>query len=294
MLLRLAHILLYLTSRLPLAGQRRLAGLIAALAWPLSGRRRRVAERNLALCFPDLPGAEHQRLARRFFYHYAAGLVEAGAVRHWPMARLMGQIRQVHGEDAVRAALAAGDSVIFAAPHCGNWEWLALYLSELSDLAVLFKPSGDAAVDQWLVQLRSRAGARVLPIDGAGMRAFYRHLKTGGAIGILPDQEPKEGEGRFAPFFGVPALTGILLPRLALRSSARVFFTTCLRQQDGGFHVHFIAADPAIAGQDTEQAVAAVNAGVECCVRLAPDQYLWSYKRFRQQPPGASPAYPGR
>ena len=41
-------------------------------------------------------------------------------------------------------------------------------------------------------------------------------------VGILPDQQPKAGEGEFAPFFGKPALTMTLLGRLAQRSGAQV------------------------------------------------------------------------
>ncbi len=41
------------------------------------------------------------------------------------------------------------------------------------------------------------------------------------------------------------------------------------------------------------QAAAALNQGVELCVRRCPEQYQWSYKRFKTRPPGQPKLYVG-
>jgi KDO2-lipid IV(A) lauroyltransferase len=106
-------------------------------------------------------------------------------------------------------------------------------------------------------------------------------------VGILPDQQPKQGEGEFAPLFGTPALTMVLLSRLAQRTGATVLFAFAERLQDGrGFRLHFLPAPPGVADPDLATAVAALNRGVEDCVRIAPAQYQWHYKRYSIRPPG--------
>ena len=54
----------------------------------------------------------------------------------------------------------------------------------------------------------------MVPTHRSGVKALYQHLRQGGTVVILPDQEPELSSGCFADFFGVPALTGVLVPRL--------------------------------------------------------------------------------
>jgi KDO2-lipid IV(A) lauroyltransferase len=111
-------------------------------------------------------------------------------------------------------------------------------------------------------------------------------LSAGGVIGILPDQQPKAGEGQFAPFFGTPALTMVLLSRLAQRTGATVLFAFAERLPRGaGFRIHILPAPHGIADDDLPSAVAALNRGVEDCVCMAPAQYQWAYKRYSIRPP---------
>ena len=117
------------------------------------------------------------------------------------------------------------------------------------------------------------------------MRKLYKRLHAGGVVGILPDQQPGQGEGRFAPFFDTPALTMVLLPRLAQRTGAQVLFAFAERLPRGaGYRIHFLPAPEEIAAEDLPTAVAALNRGVENCVRIAPEQYQWSYKRYSIRP----------
>jgi len=123
--------------------------------------------------------------------------------------------------------------------------------------------------------------------EGAGVRKLYKRLSAGGVVGILPDQQPRQGEGEFAPFFDTPALTQVLLSRLAQRTGAQVLFAFAERLPcAAGFRIHFLPAPVGIAAEDLPTAVAALNRGVENCVRLAPEQYQWAYKRYSIRPPG--------
>src|SRR5690606_11948960 len=112
-------------------------------------------------------------------------------------------------------------------------------------------------------------------------------------VGILPDQQPKPGAGVSGPFFGVQALTMTLLGRLAERSGATVLFGCCERIGDGpGFALRFEAAPDGIASIDAVVAATALNAAVERIARRAPAQYQWTYKRYKQRPPGSGETNP--
>jgi KDO2-lipid IV(A) lauroyltransferase len=121
----------------------------------------------------------------------------------------------------------------------------------------------------------------------AGVRTLFKRLLVGGVVGILPDQQPKAGEGEFAPFFGTPALTMVLLSRLAQRTGATVLFAFAERLPRGeGFRMRFLPAPEGIDAEDLPAAVAALNRGVENCVKIAPAQYQWAYKRYSIRPAG--------
>jgi KDO2-lipid IV(A) lauroyltransferase len=163
-------------------------------------------------------------------------------------------------------------------------------------MTILYKPPKQAALDDPIREGRARFGAAVVPTDASGVRALLRGLKNAEAVGILPDQEPTEGEGVFAPFLGHPALTMTLPMRLIARTrgerQARVFLTITERLPHGrGFRQHFMPAEEAIYSDDMQRAAAALNRGVEACIRIAPAQYQWSYKRFRQRPEGQAEVY---
>ena len=120
-------------------------------------------------------------------------------------------------------------------------------------------------------------------------------LKRGEYVGILPDQEPKADRGAlFAPLFGVPAFTMLLVSRLARKTGARVVFMFAERLPGRrGFHVHCLPAAEDIGSENDEVAARALNEGVERCVALCPEQYIWPYKRFRHRPEGMPKLYRG-
>jgi KDO2-lipid IV(A) lauroyltransferase len=114
-----------------------------------------------------------------------------------------------------------------------------------------------------------------------------RALKGGAITAILPDQVPDRRSGRFAPFFGHPALTGTLSCKLIQQSGAQVFMATALRLPGvQGYRICFREPDADIYSEDLDTSLAALNQSVEALIREAPEQYLWSYRRFRRVPPG--------
>jgi KDO2-lipid IV(A) lauroyltransferase len=140
---------------------------------------------------------------------------------------------------------------------------------------------------------RERFGARLVSADNTGIRALYKALERGEMVAILPDQVPSARSGSvFAPFFGIPASTMVLLSRLAVKTGAPVMFAYAERLPRGrGYHLHFLPAPPDVNHGDLESSAATVNAMVEKCVRAAPDQYQWVYKRFRVRPAGDKAFY---
>lgn len=288
---RIALVLLRLVANLPLPLLHGVGTLLGWLSWLFPNRNRRVTRRNIALCYPALTPHRQRRLTRQ-------GLVELGkAVAETPKMWLadgnavLGLIREVRGRERVEAILARGSGVLVAIPHLGDWEMCGLYLARY-DFTALFRPPRQTRLAAVMHAGRERLGAKLVPTDAGGIRALYQALSRGDVVAILPDQDPREQGGVFAPFFGISANTPTLLPRLARKSGAPVLFCFAERLAWGrGFRLHFLPAPEGIDSADTATATAAVNRGVEQCVAVAPAQYQWAYKRFRTRPPGEMSLY---
>ncbi|MFZ5635410.1 MAG: lauroyl acyltransferase [Pseudomonadota bacterium] len=277
------------------------AGLIGRLPWPwlgalgdavawlwrrTGGREHRVAGRNLALAYPDLSAAERAAMQRAILRTTARQALET--LRLWtrPHAENLRMIRETEGVALFEAAIAAGRGVIVAAPHYGNWELLNQWLAAHTELAILYRPPDSALGEAFLRIVRADDARRVTQIraEAAGIRQLFKRLRDGGVVGILPDQQPKKGDGEFAEFFGRPAYTMTLLPRLAERSGATVLFAYCERIGDLAFALRIEPAPAEIASGDTMVATSALNAAVERIARRDPAQYQWTYKRYTLHP----------
>jgi KDO2-lipid IV(A) lauroyltransferase len=268
-----------------------------ALAWAwdrLDARESRVSRRNLELAYPELLPSQHADLHRRILRGTARQALET--LLFWtrpPAQNLHEHLRQRHGQDLYDAALGSGRGVIVVAPHFGNWELLNQWLASRGDIAILYKPPASQAGDAFLQRVRGAEHIRQVRAEGPAVRQLFKVLKEGGAVGILPDQQPKAGDGVFAPFFGVEALTMTLVNRLAERTGAIVLFGWCERVGSGlDFALHVEPAPPGLADPDPRIGATALNAQIERIARRDPAQYQWTYKRYTLRPPGSGQSDP--
>jgi KDO2-lipid IV(A) lauroyltransferase len=275
------HAALRLVGRLPLRWLHAFGAVVGHVLWLGNGRARRITERNLSLVVTQESAETRHRLARAAMAETGKALVEIAKIWGNRPYKALDLIREVRGAALFEAALARGRGLIVAAPHLGCWELLNYWLASRTPLAILYRAPRHALIEPLLLKVRGALPVEQVRAEGAGVRTLYKRLAAGGVVGILPDQRPRGGEGVTAPFFGVPASTMVLLPRLAERTGATVLFSFIERLPHGaGYRLHFLPAADAIADTDLDVACGALNRGVEECVRLAFTQYQWTYKRF--------------
>ncbi len=277
----LLHACLRVFGLLPLRFVHVVGAVVGHCAWALHGRSRNIAERNLALVLTQNSAQSRHALAKKTLIETGRSLTEVLAVWGGGAPRALRHVVDVRGRELFEAAAANGHGLIIAAPHLGCWELLNYWLAAQRPLAILYRAPRQRALEPLLRRVRGVPGVEQIRADGSGVRALFRRLTGGGMVGILPDQQPRRGEGVYAPLFGVPASTMVLLPRLAERTGATVLFAFAERLERGaGYRLHFLPAPDGIADTDPHVACSALNRGVEQCVALAFTQYQWTYKRW--------------
>ncbi len=284
---RLIRPTLKLLSFLPLWATHWLGALVGLAAYLFPTRMRHVTGINLAICYPTRHEKWRRRIARISLMETGKSLIEAPHLWRVPAHRISSLVKMTTGQALMDEAIARNQGVILAAPHLGCWELCGLYVATKYPITSLYRRSRQPALEAIMHAGREHTGARLVPTEVRGIKSLVKALDKGHCVGILPDQVPNPGNGVYAPFFGIDAYTMMLATRLASKRRTPVIFTYAQRLRGGaGYHVHYRPATTDVYDPDPVVAAAAVNLGVENMVRECPEQYAWSYKRFKDRPPG--------
>jgi KDO2-lipid IV(A) lauroyltransferase len=196
---------------------------------------------------------------------------------------VVGRVVRVTGWELVEAAWREGRGILFLTPHLGCFEITAQYYAAQAERAgrgpitVLYR----RPKQNWLAPIiESGRGANLAlaPADLGGVRKLIKALKSGTAVGMLPDQAPKAGEGTWVPFFGRPAYTMTLAARLA-QTGTTVLLAYAERLAYGAGY-HMVLSRP----EGPTATPADINREIEQLIRRLPEQYLWGYNRYKGQP----------
>lgn len=266
-----------LLSRLPLVWLHRIGALAGYLAWLFSPLYRRNMRENMRLAL----GKDGERRAR------AAAIAQAGRQslelpKIWmrPLDEVAARVVKISGWELAEAALREGRGILYLTPHLGCFEINAQFLSTRMPITVLYRQPKRAWMQTLVERGRARGQLAIAPADLSGVRALLKAMKRGEAVGMLPDQAPKRGEGRWLDFFGRPAYTMTLAARLS-ESGAAVLLIWAERLPGGaGYHIRLQTLSQPLAGS-TEERAQRINQEIETLIRQCPEQYLWGYNRYK-------------
>ena len=274
--------LLRLLAKLPLSVLHTVGRWLGLLIYALPGRYRDRLKANAAQAGYGSPAFARRAAAQ-------TGAMIAEMPRVWfnnedSLARVVSD-----DEAVVQQARAENRGILYLTPHLGCFEITARYLARLAPLTVMFRPPRVSSLAPAMDTARNTSGVIAVPANMQGVRAFVRALKRGEAVGMLPDQAPGKGDGVWAPFFGRMAYTVTLPGKLASQTGVAVILTAGERLPRGqGWRIHYVRVPEPLPDSPEDQA-ALFNSAMETLIRRFPEQYLWSYNRYKT-PKGAPPA----
>jgi Kdo2-lipid IVA lauroyltransferase/acyltransferase len=272
-------------ARLPLSLLHRLGALLGWIIYSTSGRYAARLRENLQIAALSHSKAEFRKLLHANIREMGKSVMELPWVWRRPYDEVVSSVRQCHGWEHIEAARAQGKGIIFLTPHFGCFELTSLYVGARHPVTCMYRPPRWKSLDALMHAGRARGLVKLVPADLGGVRQLLRALKRGEPIGVLPDQVPGNGEGEWAPFFGRPAYTMTLIKRLMESSGAPVVMCYCERMPRGeGYVLHFSPLSLDATASIPQQ----INAALEKVIRTCPEQYLWSYNRYKV-PRGALP-----
>ena len=262
-----------------------IGGALGWLVWALSPTYRRRLRANARLAGIS-PRDQRRAIA-------AAGRMVAETPWLWLRAGDADRERLVQWRDPqeLDAAVAQGRPLVLLTPHMGSFEICARAYTQRhgarKPVTVLYRPAKSRRLREFQQASRERPTMPTAPASLAGVRQMLRALKRGEAVGLLPDQVPPEGQGVWAPFFGLPAYTMTLANRLMRQTGADCIVLRGERLPRGrGWVIHCSRLARAMpTGSDAEaqeEAATVINETMEREILRDPGQYLWGYHRYKQ------------
>jgi len=250
------------------------------------GLRRRVAQENLALAFPQWSAAERERVLREHYRELGRVVAEYAHLDRLARAPL-GEVFVETGGIEVLEPL-RGRGAILLSGHYSNFELMGAMLTRLNPVDFLVKPLSNAGVERLIDGRRAEAGAGCISTND-GIRGVYQALAAGRWVAILADQDARR-RGLFVPFFGRPASTAAGPARLSLKIGVPIVMGFAVRRADGRFDLQIEAPIevPEPAAPDAVLRLTAHHVAVlEAQIRARPELWFWLHRRWRTRPPAS-------
>lgn len=283
--------LLWLLQLLPLSMLAVLGRGLGRFLYEVAGSRRRVALRNLELCFPQWPYAKREQVAREHFEWLARSILERGVLWFASEQRVR-RLIQVEGEP--RLTERSDRPVMWLVPHFVGLDIAAVsaQLFQGRMACSMYQRQSNPVMDAAIRRGRLRFGqVEIFPRSDKAL-PLVRAIRKGHAFFNLPDMDFGARDAAFVPFFGVSAAT-LLAPSRMARALDMVVQPVVAELLPGGqgYRVRFMAPLPGFPSDDPLADTQALNRFIEARILENPAQYLWVHKRFKTRPEGEPPLY---
>jgi len=277
-------------AKLPRPLLRLLSSLIGTLTYWFYPYRRRIARRNLELCFPDRSESQRREIALRHFRLY--GLAFLDRFRLWSCsADALRQFVRLTNPEILEAA--GERPIIILAPHFLGIEAGGMRLQLERRLVNIYSLQRNPVLDDWTLRGRQRFNQPILLARSQGVVPAVRYVKQHVPFHFSPDLDLGRRDSIFVDFFGVPASTVTSLVRIARITRAMVI-PMVTRMTTAGYEARFYPGwtHPDDDAQETvHEGVVRMNRFIEERILEAPEQYLWTHRRFKTRPEGTPSVY---
>lgn len=285
---RITVALMHVFAWLPLPVLRAVGWALGRVIFLFPTSRRKVALKNLELCFPDESAAQRKRWAQEVFVHFCQSSLD----RSWVWLRSADLVRKrIALKGPIQAMNDDAGTIIFT-PHFFGLDAAGtrLALETTKKVTSIYTTQPDSVLDDWMKQSRARFGDVQMLNRRDGIRPIISALRKGGILFLLPDMNFGPEESIFVPFFGVPAATVPSLSRFAAMGKAKVM-PAIAKMTPQGYEIEVKPIWQNFPTQDVQADTALMNERLQEWIKAMPSQYFWVHKRFKTRPPGEPSIY---
>jgi len=272
------RLFLFICSLLPLKINHIFGTLIGKLLYFTGSEAKKVSAQNIEICFPELTIRDRDSLVKNTLIHTGKNLTESGLIWNQSFSKNESHVSDFIGKNY----LDNSKRTILLVPHIGCWEITGRVLAHSRKVTFMYKPLKSQKQNDYLFKRRNQGNLTMASADKAGILKIQRALKNKELVGILPDQDPGIDGGIMSPFFNKQANTMTLLAKIAKKNDVQVLMFWAKRLPKGkGYKLNLEPVDLNLNSENIEEQVSLMNQCIENLIRKMPEQYMWSYKRFK-------------
>jgi KDO2-lipid IV(A) lauroyltransferase len=263
---------------------------LGRLAYLFVRNRRHIAEQNLQICFPDMSANERQKLAKQHFESLGMGVIELG-MSWWLSDAAINRLCDGSGIEHLLTALKQGKGAILLSAHFASTEITGRVVRQrVPPLAAMYRPSNNPHNDQIMRRIRRRSVAELITKDS--IRTLLKTLKNNQTVWYAADQAYDRRGTVLADFFGEPATTNTATSQIAKISGASVIPYFPVRLEHGkGYRYEMLPPLEDFPSDDPQADAERLNRLLEERIMVAPEQYYWVHRRFKNRPGGLADPY---
>jgi KDO2-lipid IV(A) lauroyltransferase len=282
---------LFISSFLPYQALLFIGRQLGRLSFYIVKSRRKIAQRNIEICFPNLSAAEVQEKVRLNFENSGIALFEMAMAWFWPRWRV-NNLLKVRGIEHLQQAKEKGQGIIFLGAHFLTLEMGARALGLTCPSSAVYRKHKNAVLDYWFHWGRMREHNAML--DRKDLKAMLRTLKDGGAIWYAPDHDyGRHKSSVFSPFFTVENANTVAGTSTLARVKNSCVIPVFLKRLPGnhGYELIFYPPLKEFPTKDIQADTRTTNQEIEKMILECDDQYMWMHRRFKTRPEGESSLY---
>lgn len=276
----------------------RLMRALGFILYYLMPERRRIARINLDIAYGDGKSpSRKERIARESFQGSMALLFDFLKVPQLSPEEREG-IVAIEGEERLKEALDLGRGVLAVSAHYGNFLLLLCHLGLKGyPLHVVTRHFRSERLERVYTAIFERFRVYTFPRRHEAAN-ILKALRNGEIVGYVLDQNMRAENGVFVNFFGRKASTIKGLATLAGRYGSPILPIYIVSTPDGRHRIHVgqatLPENPKEMKTREQELTQRYTTMIEEWIRLRPEQWLWSHRRFKTRPEGEPPVYPPR
>ena len=251
---------------------------VAYLLRTFGNIRRKIADKNLEVCFPELNALERSKILNKHYLHLGAAIFQG--LKAWVLSsenfkRLLINLDEFDLDELKKSS--QGNLILI--PHTTDLEITGRVAAIMFNVNAMAKKQKGRLVNNFIFSSREKYFKQIL-FPNEVLKSM-RLLQKGENLLYLPDQDYGYDHSIFVPYFNIPTLT-VKFPSIAKkRTGCKIYF---LYLEDIKNRYKIILKKIDMSGENLYEDLALLNQEIEISIRQQPERYLWIHRRFKHRP----------
>jgi lauroyl/myristoyl acyltransferase len=261
---------------LPLLWQKILGRVFGNFLLIVARKRKRIAKVNIQACFPLLTSQEQKKILHQNFRYLGASIFETGAAWFWSDIKIQKKVNyEIQGLELInKVDIKSGNLILFK--HSQHLELDARLLGLNAEIFGVGRSHNSPTMNK--LQTEGRLASIQATADKNNPREFLAWLKKGKNVLYAIDQDYGWENSVELSFFKIPAATIPTTKKIIdITQCNLLFVNSYFEEKKLVLNLEQIEHDDL----DSMQLAQKINDLMEKKIKLHPEEYLWSHRRFK-------------